>query len=165
MALEDGKDGDANGFPALERGDEHRCLRDGQAYVQAQRYQHAAGEKWQPPAKAKKLRRAEPAGKHKEDRAGKEEAARGAQLRKHAVPGALARGCVFSGKQHGAAPLATEADTLAKAAQCKQNGGEHARCFVGGQHADDKRGEAHGGEREDERGFAANTVAKVAEER
>ena len=62
----------------------------------------------------------QPARQQQEDAAGEEEADRRAELREHAVPGALARRRVLDRQQHRAAPLAAEAEALAEPAQREQ---------------------------------------------
>ena len=100
-----------------------------------------------------------------EDAAGEEESDGRAELGKHAVPGAFVGWRVFDGEQDGAAPLAAEPEALAEAAEREQDGRGQSDGAVGGQHSDGDGGQAHGGERDDQRGFAADAVAEVAEER
>ena len=100
-----------------------------------------------------------------EDAAGEEEADRRAELRKHAVPGALARRRVLDRQQHRAAPLAAEAQALAEAAQRQQQRRGDADRVVGRQHADRHRRHAHRQQRRHQRRLAADAVAEVAEQR
>ena len=55
-----------------------------------------------------------------------------AELRKHAVPGALAGRCVFDGEQDGAAPFAAEAEALAEAEEREQEWSGEVDAVVAG---------------------------------
>ena len=72
-------------------------------------------------------------GEQQEDAAGEEEADRRAELREHAVPGALAGRRVLDRQQHRAAPLAAEAEALAEAAEREQQRRRDADGAVGRQ--------------------------------
>ena len=104
-------------------------------------------------------------GQHQEDAAGEEEADRRAELREHAVPGALARRRVLDREQHRAAPLAAEPEALAETAQREQERRGDADRVVGRQHADSDRRHAHRQQRRDQRRLAADAIAEVAEQR
>ena len=95
----------------------------------------------------------------------KEEADRRAELRKHAVPGAPARRRILDCEEHGTAPLAAEAETLAEPAERKHERRGDADGLVGRQRPNQHRRDAHGEQRRDERRLAADAVAEVAKER
>ncbi|MNI40488.1 hypothetical protein D3C73_947130 [compost metagenome] len=108
---------------------------------------------------------AQAAAEQQEDACRKQETDRCTQLREHAVPGALARRCVFGGQQHRPTPLASQAQTLAEAAQGQQRRRPQADLRVGRQQADGDRGQAHGQQCSYQCGLAADTVTEVAEHR
>jgi hypothetical protein len=73
------------------------------------------------------------------------------------------RGVLYC-KKHGASPLAAETDALAEAEDGEQQRRGESDGGVGGQQSDGDGRDAHGGERDDEGGFAADAVSEVAEE-
>ena len=75
--------------PRLQRFPEHRSFRDRQPHIEAHEHQHGTRQERKPPAESEELFIGEPAREQQEDAAGKEEAERRAELREHAVPGAL----------------------------------------------------------------------------
>ena len=90
---------------------------------------------------------------------------RRAELREHAVPGALSRRRVLDRQDHGASPLAAEAEALAEPAEREQERRRKADRRICRQRADRHRRYAHRQQRRHERGLAADAVAEVAEER
>src|SRR5262249_57046056 len=100
---------------------------------------------------------------HDEAASREKEAERGAKLREHPVPCAFARWRILRRQKHRAAPLATEPDTLAETTERKQGRRDDADRVVSRQGADGDRRHAHGQERRDQRGLAADAIAKVAE--
>src|SRR6185312_11751182 len=93
-----------------------------------------------------------------------EKANRRPELREHPEPAALARRRVFGREERGAAPFAAESDALAKAQDAEQDGRQAADRSVAGDEADQRRRDAHHEERGDERRFASDAVAEVAED-
>jgi hypothetical protein len=150
---------------ALQRLLEVRRLVDVQAHPQAEADQQRAGHERNAPAPLQEVVLAQAAAEHQEDAGRQQEAERRAQLREHAVPGALARRRVLGGQQHRPTPLAAQPQALAEAAQRQQRRRPQADLRVGRQQADQHRGQAHGQQRGDQRGLAADAVAEVAEHR
>jgi len=165
VIAENGEDGEFDRLAAIQGCAKDGGLGDGEADVEAKEDEDGTGEEWEAPAEGEELPIGEEAGEHKEDAAGEEKAKGCAELREHAVPGALVWGSVLDGEEDSATPLAAEAKALAEAAQREQEGCAEADGAVGGQSADGDSGEAHGGEGEDQGGLAADAVAEVAEER
>ncbi len=108
---------------------EGRRLGDAQPHVQADQHQQRAGQERDAPAAAEELRVAHRLAQQQEDAAGQEEADRRAELREHAVPGALARRRVLGRQQHRAAPFAAQPEALAEAAQRQQQRRRRCRCW------------------------------------
>ena len=100
-----------------------------------------------------------------EDAAGKHEADRRAELRKHPVPRAFAGRRVLDREQHRAAPLAAETDALTETAQREQQRRADPDRRVRRQHADRHRRQAHRQQRRDQRRLAADAIAEVTEQR
>ena len=94
-----------------------------------------------------------------------EEAERRAELRKHAVPGALAAAARSRSRAAPRRPIRRRARALTEAAEREQRGRGDADRGVGRQQADRDRREPHREQRCDERRFAADAVAEVAEQR
>ena len=88
----------------------------------------------------------------------------GPELRKHAVPGAFALRRVFDRNQRRAAPFAAKPNALHETQSGERPWREHACARVGRQHADQRRREPHGQHGGDERRFAADAIAKMAEQ-
>ena len=144
---------------------EDRRFGDGQAHVKADEDQRGAGEERNAPAEGEELVVGERFGEKQEYAAGKQKTDWRAELRKHSIPGALAGRGVFDGQQDGAAPFASQTQTLTEAAEREEQRRGHADLCVGRKKADGDRGNSHGEERGDERGFASDAIAEVAEER
>ncbi|KAG1240555.1 hypothetical protein G6F68_017546 [Rhizopus microsporus] len=81
-------------------------LVDVQSHPQAQPDQQRAGHEGNAPAPLQEVVLAQAAAQRQEDAGRQQEAQRGAQLREHAVPGALARWCVLVPGRIGTAPAA-----------------------------------------------------------
>ncbi len=148
---------------ALQRLPEIGGLVDVQAHPQAKADQQRAGHERNAPAPLQEVTLAQATAQHQEDAGRQQEAEWRAQLREHAVPGALARRSVLSGQQHRPAPLATQPQALAEAAQRQQRGGPQANLCMGGQQADQHRGQPHGQQRSHQGGLAADAIAEMAE--
>ncbi|MNE28363.1 hypothetical protein D3C80_1218010 [compost metagenome] len=143
---------------------EYRALFELEAHIQAHQYQGGAEQERNAPAPFTELLVTEHQGQGQEQAVGSQKADRRAQLREHAEPGALARWCVFGRQQRRAAPFATQAQALAEAQQAKQDRRPHANAVIARQHADGGGGDAHQQQRRHQGRFAADTVAKVAEQ-
>jgi hypothetical protein len=142
----------------------HRSLGDRQAHVEPEDHEHGAGQERDPPPEREELLIGEKVGQHDEGAAREKEAERGAELRKHSVPCAPARWRILRRQQHRAAPLATKPQTLAETTEREQGRGDEADRVVGRKGADGDCRQAHGQERCDQRGLAADAVAEVAEQ-
>jgi hypothetical protein len=165
VVSEDGEHRNLDPCAAIDRVLEDGRLADRQPDVEAHEDQDRAREERNPPAEGKELFVAQPAREHEKHGAGEEEADGRPQLREHAVPGAAARRRVLDRQQDGTAPLATEAQALAKAADREQERRGHSNGLVGGQRANRHGRDPHGQERRDERRLAAHAIPEVAEER
>ena len=144
---------------------ERRGLGDPQPHPQAHQHQGGTGQEWHPPAPGHELRLVKEMRQQQEHRGRTQEAQRRAQLREHAVPGALARRRVLGGQQHRTAPLPSQAQALAETAQRQQHRRGHADLRMGRQQADQHGGDAHGQQRRHQGGLAPDPVAVVAEQR
>src|SRR5271154_1858277 len=143
---------------------EDRSFSNSQPHIEAEKYEHSARQKRKTPPEGKELPVGEPSGKEQEDAAREEESDGGSELREHAVPGALVRRGVLDGKEHSAAPLAPETQSLAEAAQCEQERRSEANRTVGWQSANRDRGYSHSRQCDDQGGLASDAVAEVTEE-
>ena len=85
-------------------------------------------------------------------------------MREHAVPGAFALGRVFDRNERCATPFAAKPDALHEPQSGERPRREHARARVGRQRADQRRRQPHGQHGGDERRFAADAIAKMAEQ-
>src|SRR5262249_50104392 len=139
-------------------------LSDRQAHVEPEDHEHGAGQERDPPPKREELLIGEKVGQQDEAASREEEAERGAKLREHPVPCALARWRILRRQKHRATPLAPEPDTLAETTERKQRRRDDADRVVRRKGADGDRRHAHGQERRDQRGLATDAVAKVAEQ-
>jgi hypothetical protein len=90
---------------------------------------------------------------------------RRAELGEHAVPRAFVWRRILNGQQHRAAPLASQTQPLAEAAQRQQQRRGKANRSIGRQRSNGDRGYPHGRKRDDQRRLAADAIAKVTEER
>ncbi len=127
-------------------------------------HQHGAKHKRHAPAPAFELIVAERHRQAKEQPIRQQETDRGAELGKHAKPGAFARRGILGGEQGGTAPFAAQAYALTKAQHAKQQGRQIADGIVAGQEADQGGGYTHHRERGHQRGFAADAVTKVTKQ-
>ena len=142
---------------------EFRRFRQREPDPQADDHQHDAEQERQPPAPGEELRVG-----HRGRRRSRTPAcrARGRAARRAAAscrrsPAVLRR--VLDRHQHGAAPLAAEAEALDQAAGDQQDRRPDAERLVGRQQADHRRRHAHDEQGEIEHGLAADRVAVVAE--
>ncbi|KAG1461099.1 hypothetical protein G6F57_014208 [Rhizopus arrhizus] len=140
-------------------------LVDVQSHPQAQPDQQRAGHEGNAPAPLQEVVLAQAAAQRQEDAGRQQEAQRGAQLREHAVPGALARWCVLGGQQHRPTPLAAQPQSLAESAQRQQRRCPQPDLRMGRQQADQYRGQAHGQQCGHQGGLAADAITEVAEHR
>ncbi|KAG0941882.1 hypothetical protein G6F31_014950 [Rhizopus arrhizus] len=140
-------------------------LVDVQSHPQAQPDQQRAGHEGNAPAPLQEVVLAQAAAQRQEDAGRQQEAQRGAQLREHAVPGALARWCVLGGQQHRPTPLAAPPQSLAASAQRQQRRCPQPDLRMGRQQADQYRGQAHGQQCGHQGGLAADAITEVAEHR
>src|SRR5271169_4765824 len=83
---------------------------------------------------------------------------------KHAVPGALSRRRILDREQYRASPLAAKTQPLPEAKEREQRRRGHADGPVSRQRANSNRGDPHREERSNQRRFAPNAIAEVAEE-
>ena len=93
-----------------------------------------------------------------------EEADRGAELREGAVQRTLVFGRVLGGDQRSTGPFAAKADALDETQQTQYRDRADTDLTVGRQAADEERADAHGHQRDDQRGLAAHAVTEVAED-
>src|SRR5690554_639974 len=137
---------------------------DLQPHVQAQQHQYGADDEGNPPAVAEKVFRSQGGTQNQEGASGQQKAQGCSQLGEHAIPGPFAGRGIFCRQQYGAAPLTAQAQTLAEAAQGQQQRRQGANGFVGGQQADQHRGNAHGQQGCNQGGLTSNAVTKVAKQ-
>jgi len=90
-----------------------------------------------------------------------DEAERRAQLGPHRGPCASPRFCGFSRQQGGARPFAAEPQSLAKAQDGQQGGGEQADAMVSRQKADRESREPHQQQRADQGRLSTDAIAKM----
>jgi len=155
-----------HGHPAVVL---HRALEDGalghaEPHVQAHQDQDAAGDKGNAPAEGEKLRVGEEVREKQEKGAGADEAHRGPELGKHAVPSPPSLGRVLRGEKDGPAPFAPEAKALSQPAGREQKRSGHPRHGVGGEKPDCHGGNAHGEQGRHQRRLPPDAVAEVPEE-
>ena len=117
-----------------------------------------------PPAPGQERRLRQRRTEHGEDASGQQQPGGYAHLRPGAVEAALAGWGVLHGQHHRAAPLAADAEALSQAEDHQEDRGGHADGAVGGQQADQERGNPHDQQREDQHLLAADPVAVVAED-
>jgi hypothetical protein len=72
---------------------------------------------------------------------------------------------IFGGQQHGAAPLAAQAQPLAKPTQRQKHRGQETDRAVGRQQTDQDGRDPHGQQRRHQRCLAPDPIAEVAEQR
>jgi hypothetical protein len=72
---------------------------------------------------------------------------------------------VLDGQQHGAAPFAAKAETLAEAAERQQQRRKNTDGLICGQEADGHGGDPHGHQRRNECRLSARAIPEVAEQR
>ncbi len=165
MLPKDNEHRDFDSLVSADRVAKHRSLGNGQPDVESDQHQHGARQERDPPAEREELLVGEPVGKRKKHCAGEKEPDGRTKLREHAVPGPLAGWRVLDRQEHGAAPLATEAEPLSEAAERQQDRSRNANRVVGRQRADHDGGNPHRQQRRDERGLAPDAIAEVTEKR
>ena len=84
---------------------------------------------------------------------------------KHAVPGALSLGRVFDCDQRRSTPFAAKPNPLHETQSSKRQRRENARACVGRQRADQRRRQSHGQHGCDQRRFASDAIAEIAEQK
>ena len=144
---------------------EDRAFFKFQAHIQAHQHQRRTEQERNTPAPFTELLVAERQGQGQEQAVGGQKADRRAQLGEHAEPGALAFGGVLGGQQRRATPFTAQAQALAKAQQAQDDRRPHANAVIARQYADGGGGDTHQQQRGNQGRFAADTVAKVAEQR
>ena len=132
-------DGHAHALVLLQSALKQRRLSQAQAHEQAQDHQQGAAQEGHAPSPSHELLRRQALPQPQEHTGGDEKPQGCAQLWKHAVPGATMGGGVFCGQQDRSAPLATQAQALAKAAQGQQRRRGHAHAGIGWQQTDGHR--------------------------
>ena len=148
-----------------EKFGEERRFQDVQADVEADRDQEDAEEKRHPPSPDQEFVAGQPAeSQHGQVR--QEQAGRHAELRpgRNETPMRIGLGPLH-GHQYRAAPLATDAYPLQEAQHRQQHRAPDADLLVSRDERDQEGCDAHQHERGDERGFAPDAVAVVAEDR
>ena len=147
----------------LDHGGEGRGFEDGEPHPQADADQQDRAGKRQAPAPVEEFAIVEPQPERQEQAIGGDETDRRTQLREHAITAAPAGRGVLHRQQRRAAPFAAQAKALAEAEQAQDCRRGDADGGIGGQEGDGEGGAAHQQQRSDERGFAAQPVAIMAE--
>jgi hypothetical protein len=130
-------------FVLVECGSEYRRFGDLQPHIEAQRHQHRADEERHAPAPGFELFVRQAQCQREKQAIRGEKADRRTQLRKHAEPATLGRGCILSREQRGAAPFAAQADPLSEAQYAQQDRCERTDRVVAGHQADQRGTHAH----------------------
>ncbi len=158
-------DRQADALVTRHRFGEHGCFFQFQAHIKPDHDQHGAEQKRDSPAPRTELFVIQGHCQRQKQAIGRQKADRRPQLRKHAKPGALAFGGIFSRQQGRAAPFSAQAKPLAEAQHAQQNRRPGPDGGVARQYADQRGADAHQQQRCNQRRLAADPVAEVTKQR
>ena len=143
---------------------EHRGLQDAEPDVETDADQHDAEQERDPPAPRRELVVGEEPAHDVEEAGAEDQAERHPQLREAGHETASLLVAPLHREQHRAAPLTTDGDALHQPQQHEQQRGRLADRVGTRQYADQRGGDTHHQQRDDQRRLAADAVTPVAED-